>query len=77
MTTYMDLVDDGRDHPEAVVRVERDTDRARVTLDDPAKLNVLSAPLVIQLRAALEELAADREIRAVVITGSDPGFSAG
>jgi 2-(1,2-epoxy-1,2-dihydrophenyl)acetyl-CoA isomerase len=74
---YEELVDGGRDHREPMVRVERGPDRATVTLDDPGKLNVLSAPLVIQLRAALEDLAADPEIRAVVLTGSDPGFSAG
>jgi 2-(1,2-epoxy-1,2-dihydrophenyl)acetyl-CoA isomerase len=59
------------------VRVLRETDRAVITLDDPAKLNVLSSPLVQQLRGALEELCADRAIRAIVLTGSDPGFSAG
>ncbi|HMD52248.1 MAG TPA: enoyl-CoA hydratase/isomerase family protein [Solirubrobacteraceae bacterium] len=77
MTFYDDLVHDGREHPDRFVRIDRDSDRALVTLEDPAKLNTLSAPLVQQLRAALEELAADREIRAIVLTGADPGFSAG
>jgi 2-(1,2-epoxy-1,2-dihydrophenyl)acetyl-CoA isomerase len=77
MTFYDDLVTSGRQHPDAVVRVDRRADRAIVTLDDPAKLNVLSSPLVQQLGAALEELAADRAIRAIVLTGADPGFSAG
>ena len=77
MTFYDDLVSSGREHPDAIVRVDRDVDRAVVTLDDPAKLNVLSAPLVQQLKAALEELVADRAIRAIVLTGADPGFSAG
>jgi 2-(1,2-epoxy-1,2-dihydrophenyl)acetyl-CoA isomerase len=77
MTFYDELVSSGREEEQAVVRVERGADRAIVTLDDPAKLNVLSAPLVQQLRAALEELVADRAIRAIVLTGADPGFSAG
>ncbi len=77
MTFYDDMLAGGREHPEPLVRVRRETDRAVVTLEDPAKLNTLSAPLVLQLRAALEELAADRAIRAIVLTGSDPGFSAG
>jgi 2-(1,2-epoxy-1,2-dihydrophenyl)acetyl-CoA isomerase len=77
MTFYEQLVDAGREHPETFVRVERSADRAVVTLDDPGKLNVLSAPLVQQLKAALEELVADRAIRAIVLTGADPGFSAG
>jgi predicted RNA polymerase sigma factor len=40
-----------------------------VTLSDPDKLNVLSAPLVQQLKAILEELVADRAVRAIVLTG--------
>jgi enoyl-CoA hydratase/carnithine racemase len=77
MTFYEDLVSGGREHADALVRVQRGVDRAVVTLDDPDKLNVLSAPLVQQLKAALEELLADRAIRAIVLTGADPGFSAG
>ncbi|KUH81312.1 MULTISPECIES: enoyl-CoA hydratase/isomerase family protein [unclassified Mycobacterium] len=59
------------------LRVERSDDRAVVTLDEPQRLNVLSAPLVRQLRSALVELDADPDVRAVVLTGADPGFSAG
>jgi 2-(1,2-epoxy-1,2-dihydrophenyl)acetyl-CoA isomerase len=77
MTFYDELVAGGREHPETVVRVQRGEDRAVVTLADPAKLNVLSAPLVQQLKATLEELVADRAVRAIVLTGADPGFSAG
>lgn len=77
MTFYEDLLASGRGHEDTRVRVERSGDRARVTLADPEKLNVLSAPLVQQLRAALEELVADRAIRAIVLTGEGPGFSAG
>lgn len=75
---YSRMVADG-DDPEAPqrVRVERSDDRAVVTLDEPDRLNVLSAPLVRQLRHTLEDLVADNGIRAVVLTGSGPGFSAG
>lgn len=76
MTFYDDLLSGAREDPRELVRVDRDTDRAVVTLDDPAKLNVLSAPLVHQFKAALADLVADRAVRAVVITGTDPGFSA-
>ena len=48
-----------------------------VTLDESDRLNVLSAPLVRQLRRALHELDADADVRSVVLTGADPGFSAG
>ena len=77
MSFYEEAVSNGRQHTDPLVRVDRATDRALVTLDDPAKLNVLSAPLVQQLRRALEDLTADHAIRAIVLTGSDPGFSAG
>jgi 2-(1,2-epoxy-1,2-dihydrophenyl)acetyl-CoA isomerase len=77
MTFYDDLLQSGRNSPDQRVRVERGTDRAVVTLDDPEKLNVLSAPLVTQLKTALQDLATDRAIRAIVLTGSDPAFSAG
>jgi len=77
MSFYSDLVSDGRAHAHALVGVERGSDRAVVMLEDPAKLNVLSAGLVQQLKSALEELVADHEIRSIVLTGSDPGFSAG
>src|SRR5439155_385939 len=56
---------------------ERGADRAVVTLHEPERLNALSAAVVRQLRDALEDLAADPAIRAVVLTGADPGFSAG
>jgi 2-(1,2-epoxy-1,2-dihydrophenyl)acetyl-CoA isomerase len=74
---YEQQVQAGEREQTELVRVERGSDRARVTLADAAKLNVLSAGLVRQLRHALEELAADRSVRAVVLTGADPGFSAG
>jgi 2-(1,2-epoxy-1,2-dihydrophenyl)acetyl-CoA isomerase len=77
MTFYDDLLSDGTDHPDTLVDVARGIDRAVVALHDPDKLNVLSAPLTVQLRAALEDLVADRDIRAIVLTGTDPGFSAG
>jgi 2-(1,2-epoxy-1,2-dihydrophenyl)acetyl-CoA isomerase len=77
MTFYDDLVSSGREHPEMFVEVKRDQDRALVTLTDPDKLNVLSAALVTQLRAALEQLVRERELRTIVLTGADPGFCAG
>jgi 2-(1,2-epoxy-1,2-dihydrophenyl)acetyl-CoA isomerase len=75
---YQSLVADG-DDPDAPPRVtvEHRGDRAIVTLDERDRLNVLSAPLVRQLRCAMDDLAADSDIRSVVLTGADPGFSAG
>jgi 2-(1,2-epoxy-1,2-dihydrophenyl)acetyl-CoA isomerase len=67
------------DDPEAPERVLIDHrgDRAVVTLDESDRLNVLSAPLTRQLRRALADLDADPDVRSVVLTGADPGFSAG
>jgi 2-(1,2-epoxy-1,2-dihydrophenyl)acetyl-CoA isomerase len=76
-TFYEDLIASGREEETPLVRVQRGDGKALVTLDDPAKLNVLSAPLVAQLKAALQELIADGSVRSIVLTGADPGFSAG
>ena len=75
---YRAMVADG-DDPDAPERVHVDHrgDRAVVTLDESDRLNVLSAPLVRQLRRALQALDADPDVRTVVLTGTDPGFSAG
>ena len=57
--------------------VERDGVTARVTLNRPERRNALSMALMRELRGALEALGADREVRAIVIAGAGPGFSAG
>jgi 2-(1,2-epoxy-1,2-dihydrophenyl)acetyl-CoA isomerase len=75
--TYEALVAEAEADPRVLVRVERAGPIATVTLDDPAKYNVLSAPLTVQLRRALQALVADRAVRVVVLTGADPAFSAG
>ena len=62
---------------ERMVVVERDGPRAVVTLDDPERLNPLSAALTLQLQEALGELTADPGVRVVTLTGRDPAFSAG
>ena len=59
------------------MHVRRGTDRAVVTLADPARLNTLSSPAVMQAKAALTGLVADPAIHVIVLTGADPGFSAG
>lgn len=74
--SYRELVGgaaDGRDF----VSVERDRDRAIIRLDDPDKLNVLSGPLMLQLRERCEELARDPDVRSIVLTGKGSAFSTG
>jgi 2-(1,2-epoxy-1,2-dihydrophenyl)acetyl-CoA isomerase len=60
-----------------LVLVERSGAHAIVTLDDPQKLNPLSAALTVQLHRELDALAREPEVRAIVLTGRDPAFSAG
>jgi 2-(1,2-epoxy-1,2-dihydrophenyl)acetyl-CoA isomerase len=76
-TTYLDILERAADADPDLVLVERDGARATVTLNDPDRLNALSAELTIYLRRRLEELARDESVRAIVLTGTDPAFSAG
>ena len=43
---------------------------ARVTIDNVAKLNALSSPVMEAFVAALEKCGADPDMRAIVITGA-------
>src|SRR5689334_5945952 len=43
---------------------------ARVTVDNAAKLNCLSTPLIVQMTSAFSKLSADAALRAVVLTGA-------
>jgi enoyl-CoA hydratase/carnithine racemase len=57
--------------------VERHETAALVTLNRPEKHNALSLELLGRLRAVVDELGADADIRAVVVTGNPRGFSTG
>jgi len=74
--TYEDVVTQARTG-RRLIEVKRDGAHAIVTLDDPDKLNPLSAELTVQLHDELSLLAADSNLRAIVLTGRDPAFSAG
>ena len=50
---------------------------ARITLNRPEKRNALSLALMEELISALEEVGAAPEVRAIVIEGAGPAFSAG
>jgi 2-(1,2-epoxy-1,2-dihydrophenyl)acetyl-CoA isomerase len=76
-TTYQEALTHARSETHPLVKVERNGARAIVTLDDPERLNPLSAGLTLQLHDELRTLASDPQIRSVVITGTDPAFSAG
>jgi enoyl-CoA hydratase/carnithine racemase len=56
---------------------ERDGDIAILTLNRPAARNSLSEGLLIALTDAWHDVAADKSVRAVVLTANGPAFSAG
>jgi len=59
------------------LRLERDGALAVITLDRPEVLNAFDEALTSALALAIDEVAADARVRAVVITGAGRGFSAG
>ncbi|ALM81594.1 enoyl-CoA hydratase/isomerase family protein [Bordetella sp. N] len=61
----------------ALVRVERDEGVAWVTLDNPASMNALSAPMLEQLSRVVDGIHGDASVRCVVITGAGKAFCAG
>lgn len=59
------------------LRLERDGALAVITLDRPEVLNAFDEAMTSALTLAIDEVAADAAVRAVVITGAGRGFSAG
>jgi 2-(1,2-epoxy-1,2-dihydrophenyl)acetyl-CoA isomerase len=59
------------------LRVEIDGPIATLTLDRPQALNALTVEVKVALREALEAIAQDRAVRAVILTGAGRAFCAG
>lgn len=60
--------------------IDRDDRVALLTLDDPARRNALTLPMVDEIASHLEELERARkrdEVGALVVTGAPPAFCAG
>lgn len=76
-STYAEIMREARAEQRELVRVRRHEGYAELRLADPGKLNVLSAAMMLQLREAAESLVADPAVRAVILTGTDPGFCTG
>lgn len=57
--------------------VDRDGAVAVITLNRPDRLNALLPSMLADYGAALAELDADRQVRAIVVTGAGRGFCAG
>ncbi len=75
---YEEFIRELESDPRRLIAVERPRPHcAVVRLDDPENHNALSGVLTVQLRRALAETLADPELRAVVLTGTDPMLSVG
>lgn len=77
LRSYRDLVTAARGDDRDLVTLEREDGYAVVRMNAPDALNPLNGPLTIQLLDHLRELAGDETVRAVILTGTDPAFSAG
>ena len=61
-----------------MLRVERDGAAGIITINRPDKLNALNAQVTAELELAVNELDADRAVRAIIITGAgEKSFVAG
>lgn len=60
-----------------VLRLDRDGHVATITLDRPERLNALSPDLVTEFHTALDEIDAEPDIRALILTGAGRGFCSG
>ena len=57
--------------------IDRTERVAKITLNRPKALNALNSDVIIELNTALEDLERDKNIGAIVITGSEKAFAAG
>lgn len=63
--------------PFQTIRYEVAEGVATVTLNRPQVLNAFSVPMQAELAEAIQEIAGDASVRAVVLTGAGRGFCAG
>jgi enoyl-CoA hydratase/carnithine racemase len=56
---------------------EKDGPIATITLNRPERLNAISGPMLAALSERLVEANADRDVRAIILTGAGRGFCAG
>src|SRR5699024_986733 len=59
------------------VFVEHHDSLATVTLSNPGKLNALSVAMWQQLTSIFQQLAADRQLRCIIVQGGGNNFAAG
>jgi enoyl-CoA hydratase/carnithine racemase len=76
MTTDQPAIDSSTT-AESPVCFDADNGVARVVLDRPKSINALSEEMLSALQACLDDIAADRSIRAVILRSSGAHFCAG
>ena len=54
--------------------VDRSDHVVTITLNRPDRLNAISGPMLVELSRVLVECDGDRDVRAIVITGSVPSY---
>ena len=59
------------------IRYEKQDQIALVTIDRPEALNALNSAVITELEQVVADLEADREIRAMILTGQGRSFVAG
>lgn len=62
---------------EELILFERSGAVARITFNRPDRLNSFSAAMSVRFIQLLDEVAADRSVRALIVTGAGRGFCAG
>ncbi len=60
-----------------LVLLEKSEQVATVTLNQPETLNALSYDVLVRLRDVVDEVANDRDVRAILLTGAGRGFCSG
>ena len=60
-----------------IILLEKSDHIAVITLNQPATLNALTYDMVVRLRQIIDDVARDRDVRAVMITGAGRGFCSG
>jgi 2-(1,2-epoxy-1,2-dihydrophenyl)acetyl-CoA isomerase len=60
-----------------LVLFEKSDHVATITLNQPETLNAITADMVVRLRKIVDDVAHDRDVRAVLLTGAGRGFCSG
>ena len=62
---------------EQKIIIQKENNVATITINEPKTLNALNSGILQELDATFDALAADKEIRVIILTGADRSFVAG